>query len=374
MEEILMFTKKRIEYCNYAEFKEALNYARRYYTFVEGERPREAPKFNAYIEIKRTKVFLTYKKGSKVITYSFRLDGQENIQHINGMEAYRILKKYWPELPDLQNRKEFGYKETPNEPIKYHWNEDIATISAVIGFNKELSGKRYEDCYGYDLNSAFNFAMLNPMPDTTVEPKEYCKVKKNEIGFFYDDNGDFKIVKEGHFARYVFPLMDSPFKKFVDTWYSNKKNAKTPEEKQKAKNVLVMAVGYLQKHNPFLRAAIIGYSNEYISSFIDEDTLYWNTDSIVSRKRRLDIEENLGSDLGQWKIEHKGSFAYDGNNYQWNNDVPVVRGIPKNWFKKMYPNGFDVLKDEIPFEGNAYYIDKDDNYALKEIKYGQKKN
>lgn len=369
-----MFTRKTIEFCEHKEFKEALDYARRYLTIVEGERPsRNAPRYNAYIEIKRTNVSLTYKRGSKVKTYTFRLDGQENIKHITGMEAYRILKSYYPELPDLQKEKEYGYHETPNEPVKYHWDNKIASCSAILGFNEEKSGKRYENCYGYDLNSAFNFAMLKPMPDTSVKAKEWSKVKKNEIGFTYDDNGDFKTVFEGHYAQYVFPLMESPFKRFVEVWYNNKKNAKTKEEKQKAKNVLVYAVGYLQKHNPFLRAAIINYSNDYIKSFIDENTLYWNTDSIISTVRRPDIECNLGNEIGQWKIEHIGTFAYNGNNYQWNNSIPTVRGVPKSWFKKMFPDGFDVLRDEIPFEGNAYYIDKEDNYKLKECKYGKEK-
>ena len=35
--------------------------------------------------------------------------------------------------------------------------------------------------------------------------------------------------------------------------------------------------------------------------------------------------------------------------------MPSIRGRSKEWFKNAYPNGFDILNDEIPFmEANKY--------------------
>lgn len=77
----------------------------------------------------------------------------------------------------------------------------------------------------------------------------------------------------------------------------------------------------------------------------------WNTDSIISLVKRDDLE--LGSEIGQWSIKHQGEFAYIGSTYQWNDEIPGWRGIPKAWF----PKGFDILKDEAPDRCNPYLFD-----------------
>lgn len=364
-----MFSKKRIKYCTFEEFEEALKFAQKFYDIIEGPRPREAYYFNAYIEVKRTVVELTYKRGKQVCTYHFRLDGQDDIRQTNGMEAYKILKQYCPELPDLSQDEFYGYTNTPDFGAKYGWRNEIANCTATLGFNEKNVNTRHDDCYGYDLNSAWNYAMLQPMPDTSEHPEMFKTVEKGEIGFNYDDNGNFRLVEEGRLGIFVFKEIESPFKRFVQVWYDRKKNAKDKREKMKAKNVLTYSIGYLQRKNPFIRAAIICRANKYINSLIDENTLYWNTDSIISTVKRPDIECNIGKEIGQWKLEHSGSFAYTGYSYQWNGDIPCVRGIPKKWFETQYPNGFDILKDKLPNFGNVYYIDKDDNYSIKRCNY-----
>ena len=139
--------------------------------------------------------------------------------------------------------------------------------------------------------------------------------------------------------------MESPFKKFVNRWYEEKKNAKTKQQKAKAKGMLNYSVGYLQRVNPFLRSTIIYYANKMIKDLVDENTLYCNTDSLVSLVPRNDL--NIGTNIGEFKVEHEGQFAFRGFNYQWDNSVSY-RGIPKSWFKP----GFDILVDNIPQIGN----------------------
>ena len=359
--------KKYINYkfvgCDEKQFKNVLKYLTDptkilTLTKIETKSPMDQNScwFNAYYKVDKTKVHIWCKrkdlgKDSGYYHYIFRLDGDETII-TNGKVAYATLKKYAPNIPDLTTDPFYGYKQLDDG--NYVWSDSISLCSAVIGFNEKLTNNRYHDCYGYDINSAFTFAMLNDMPDTSKHPREFDYVKDGEIGFDYDDDGNFTCLTKGHYARFIYPLMPTPFKRFADVWYNKKKNAKTPEDKQKAKNILTHSVGYLQRKNPFLRAAIIYYSNQYIQSFIDENTLYWNTDSIVSKTRREDIEKNIGTELGQWKLEHTGDFAYKGLNYQWNKDVPPIRGIPKKWFAQ----GFDILKDEVPSQGNIYELDE----------------
>lgn len=345
----------RVVKCTLDEFNEHLKYCKRNRYIMYSERKPKMLGVIANIIVNRVNIRLTYKKpGVKLTTYVFRLDGEID-QNNQGQVAYRTLSHYFKEATgtelDIRDKKYTGYK-TINKTVNkgksneyteksYKWDSKIGSARAILYYNDKFNNQRTSDCYGYDLNSAFTAAMLNDMPDTSKEPKMYARVKKGQIGFT-GATGEFKAVFEGY-ATYVFDLMPSPFKRFAETWYSRKLNAKTPEEKAKAKHMLNDAVGYLQIVNPFMRAAIITYSNKFIQNLIDENTLYCNTDSIVSKTRRLDIEKTLGTGLGEWKIEHTGDFAYMGFTYQWNRDIPKWRGVPKKAFKE----NFDLLTDTI---------------------------
>ena len=172
--------------------------------------------------------------------------------------------------------------------------------------NEKYEGTR-NYAIGYDLNSSYSFAMLKDMPDTSKKPKTGF-IKKGEIGFDFEG----KPIFEG-WSLWVFPLMESPFKKFVNRWYEEKKNAKTKQQKAKAKGMLNYSVGYLQRVNPFLRSTIIYYANKMIKDLVDENTLYCNTDSLVSLVPRNDL--NIGTNIGEFKVEHEGQFAFRGFNY-----------------------------------------------------------
>ena len=93
---------------------------------------------------------------------------------------------------------------------------------------------------------------------------------------------------------------------------------------------------------------------------MDSNTIYCNTDSLVSIVPRKDIITGQG--IGQFKIEKKGKFIFKGFNYQWKGEPPSMRGIPKSWFKK----DFDLAVDTIPKFGNVYEY-KDG--LLKEVLY-----
>ena len=130
-------------------------------------------------------------------------------------------------------------------------------------------------------------------------------------------------------------------------------------------------MGNLQNHNPFYRATVVSRANNLIKSLIDENTIYSNTDSIVSLVERHDLP--LSKDIGGWKVENKGEFAFIGFNYQWNKEKPHYRGIPRSWF----PKNYDILTDELPTCGNIYELDpvelqlKKVNYAAEAFNLGK---
>lgn len=350
-------------YCDFTQFKKELDYARAYYTIVRGKWSPGSI-FKAYLIIERTKVELTYKKGNQTTTYVFRLDDEDPTQYTDGGEAYRIMKKYARDLPDL--RKDPWYQQFLDIDENGDFNiMTIGTTAADASFNTSKSGKRYENCYGYDLNSAWPYFLTKLMPDTRDHPRIWDYVQDGEIGFDTSDDGNWKLRRKGEFAKYVFKLYESPFKRFVDVWYKKKKEATTNKDKCKAKGVLNYSIGYLQRVNPFIRAMVICQANEYIDSLIYENgklkdnVLLWNTDSIVSTCPLPELK--LGVELGEWKLEHTGSFAFKGNTYQWNYSIPTHKGVAKGWYKNKYPNGIDILKDEIPTIEDNYYIITDNN-------------
>lgn len=360
-------------YCDVAQFNRVLKACKEKGYIIKDRFQKQDPErplgYYAFLDIQRTKVTLTTKMLDKKITvYHVRLDEEDCVEYTNGGEAYKILKQYVRNLPDL--REDEYYKDFLEE------NQDISkigTIAAVASYNPKYDNMRIENCFGYDLNSAWPYFMKSDMPDTSVKPRIYEKVGDNEIGFVADDNSQWRLCRKGEWAMFIFPLIESPFKRFVDVWYAKKKNAKNKAEKNKAKGILNFSIGYLQKVNPFIRATIICRANEYINSLIYEngklrdDVLYWNTDSIVCTHELPDLK--IGEELGEWKLQYSGSFALKKSVYQWNYGIPTHRGVSKGWYKKKYPNGVDILKDKIPSSRDNIYIITDDFRIVKREDY-----
>ena len=290
-------------------------------------------------------------KGNKAITYICDKSCSSYVHQSTGMEAYKTLQRYY-KIPAVADKTEAYF-----------------SVSGILYANPKYNGTR-KYAYGYDMNSAFSWGMLQNMPkDTEKGPIAFSrKVKDNEIGFLADGT----LALKGEYAAYLFNSEESPFKRFVEVWYNKKKNAKTPEDKVKAKDILVMSVGYIQRKNFWYRAAIIGYCNRLIHSLIKkypEDILVSNTDSIISTCRIPEIEANLGQEIGQWKFEHEGNFAYIGLNYQWDFCVPTYRGIPKSWFKQ-FKDKYDILRDGLPPMANYYEYNKK-KQCLERVRYGK---
>jgi len=298
-----------------------------------------------YIE-DRTVQFSVTVRDPKPITYITRKDSKEIVQGTNGAFAYRELSKEF--------RRKAGYS-LPQTECDY-------SARAIIAYRNDYNRKRVQ-AFGYDMNSAYAWGLCQDIPDTREVIGTDRIVQEGEIGFslrtFYGLPGwelvrefSFKISDEGELADIVFRKVPSPFIDFSKRWYERKINAKTEEEKAKAKGMLTYSVGYLQRKNPYLRALVIDRCNKKILSLIDDNSIYCNTDCIVSLEKRDDIV--LSSEMGDFKLEHEGDFAFVGTNTQWNKDRPSYRGVPNNWFK----DGYDILKDAVPANSNDYVFDK----------------
>ena len=348
----MKFSRYRERYISVDEMNQHLKYVFDYYDIeYRAKRSDETFRRTAFIEDLMVQFKLTYKKGSFACTYICRKDSEECTNKINGGEAFRILSKYY---------------KVPKVDKKYCGRADDGGLSAspILWQNPKYEGQWLE-AIGYDLNSAYSAAMLQPIPNTSVEPKEGKIKEGKEIGFKEvlnpkNPNATMLVPQFSGFSMWVFPLMESPFTKFVETWYDKKCNSLPGStEKLKAKGVLNYSVGQLQNVNPFIRACIIGRCNKLIESLIDpETTLFCNTDSIVSLKP-LNIK--IGNGIGEWKIEHQGKVAYKGANYQWAGGDVSYRHIPKSWF----PKGWDITKDPVPNHGNIY---KFENERLRKVK------
>ena len=343
-----MFGRFRKQFVDFKTMNQHLKYCynNRQILFRAKEK-NETFGIKAFIEDCEVQFKLTYRRGSKPCTYIFRKDGDTS-QVIDGGEAFRILSLYY---------------KVPHVDEKYcgRYDEGGMSASPWLYKNDKYEGTRNK-AYSYDLNSAYSFGMLQKMPDTSKEPQAKQIIEGKEIGFKevpkpHDPNNVMLVPMYKGYSLYTFPLIESPFKKFVETWYNKKLN---PDTKNKAKGVLNSSIGYLQKVNPFLRATIIGYCNEFIKSKMDENTLYCNTDSLVSLVKRDDFK--IGTNIGEWKIDHEGLFAYKKYNYQWDFEKPHYRGKSRNWFK----DGYDLLKDPPPTYGNIYKFNKN-KYQLEEV-------
>lgn len=326
-----MFVQKRKEYVDLVTINKHLKNVYQYYRLCFREkRDDETFKDQAFI-VDRMKFFeLSYNNGGYRCTYIFNKANADTEDHrqITGMQAFNVLCRMSHVNKVIKDKMEAPFSAAP-----------------LLYYNEKYNNTRH-DAICYDMNSAYSWAMLQDQPDTSKPPKAKY-IDKDEIGFDLDGNR-----QTSGFSIYVFKLIPSPFKRFVYHYYEMKRNPKNKSEKRKAKEYLNFSVGFLQGRDPYTRANIIGLCNERIESLIDENTLYANTDSIVSMVERPELE--IGDEIGQWKVEHRGKFAYREYSYQWNNDVPSVRGKPKEYFQK----GFNLLTDDMPLCDNIYEFDR----------------
>ncbi len=276
------------------------------------------------IDYSITRVNMTITRGNFVDRYSVDLiEGEKPVINNIGWVA-AMFKKIVPVI-----KSGYGRQEIPAPTFEMPGHTKILWDYLDPG-NFSYTNDKYKlkklKCYSYDLNSAYSFAMLKPMPDTD-HPKFDDIVGPGEIGF-RKNTILVPVVGEGRHADVVFKLIESPYKAFVDKYYSLKENEPRGSQKRAYyKQILNITSGLLHRYNIFHRLMVLYYAKMYIQKFIDENTVYCNVDSIVSTKKRSDIPTS--NKIGDFKLEHSGDiFKFKQVAiYQWNDEIHYS-GIP----------------------------------------------
>lgn len=247
----------------------------------------------------------------------------------------------------------------------------VQSAKPFIGFNEKFNNTEHH-VVCYDLNSAYAEPLMDKIIDT-YNPRYMDYVGKDEVGFRFNDD-DLKMVKPGKMADIVFPIIDSPYKDFVKKYYDIKKTApRDSKERDLAKQILVITVGLFQNTNPYLRAYIIGRCNEKIAYFVNkykDKVCMWNTDAVYSTERIEELDNLIGDNIGQFKIEYEGLFRQKGQNYQ---KVDVHETSYRGVMKALFDKDFNLLTDGLPKVILPYVMDKETFELLKnkEYEYGE---
>ena len=176
------------------------------------------------LDILYTRIILRYYgNGNLYTTYIFQLDGSEHQQAIPGLRTFSLLQRMSNKgVVDLTGNSKWYNAEYDT------WN--LAPIGGLIYFNQKLKDIRFENCIEYDRRSAYASALMEDIPDTRRPPKEGGYLQKGEIGFrtmsqgYNDEEQFYAIFEEGMYADYIYPAMESPFKKFAQYYYNIKLN------------------------------------------------------------------------------------------------------------------------------------------------------
>ena len=289
---------------------------------------------NNVIAVMQANVVLTMNKGKSTYQYHFNLNGENKIL-VNPRVVYSTFKKY-VQFKDIDNP--YGYSS-----------------KGILFYNDKFDGKT--TAYSYDLNSSYSNAMINcDYPDMDKFVGTRMRVGDGEIGFV-DVLGNVRVVEKGEIAEYVYkklPCSDKLYygmMKFVMHYYRMKKNAKTPDEKMKAKDFLNFSIGCLQNHNWMFRTCILSYANKIITDLIEKyekHVIYCNTDNITLD---IPIELDIGKGIGQFKLEHENECVKKkGSAIQWENKL-IYRGITSSRLK----DDFDLLTDELTYTKPTKY-------------------
>lgn len=327
---------------DYKLFNDLVDYARAHSIILnkrwEERSKTESCRFYSFFHRTQKFAILTtrYYGGSKGNVVSFKFDMYEDnkTSDVQGSVVYATMQRYY-KTPDFTS-DEYVCNRLCYSPAE---GKFLVTVGGVLGYSKKNNRTRqYAWCY--DRTSAYAWHLLQDLPLGDSYETERV-VREGETGFFlFGDT--VKLAKPGQYASFIFKLQPSPYKEYVEKYFDLKKQAQSPRERQNAKDMLNFGIGYFQRKNPFIRYYIVLKANEMIESLIDEDTLMWNTDAIYSRRKRDDLD--IGNEIGQFKLEFEGEFAYIGTIYQKGDEPPHARKI----IRKLFKPGFDLLKDPMP--------------------------
>lgn len=308
---------------NLEQMKEILAYVKEYFNYSYSKPPTDKRiKAEVYIDDcpKYLKVTGKYINSVKLTTYIFSKDGREVELEPSVSDVYKEMV-----------RKTSGYHDLLDEDEKYdNYSSSPFTFSDYRYWYKE------QNVISYDVNKSYFYLMSQDFPDTR-QPKGKGIVRPREIGF--RDSGkviqsrdgrlrlQLQLVKPGEYADFRYPRRESPFKKYVEYKQKQLELATTKEEIKRIKQSINYSIGNLQHHNPIWRAWIVESGNKRIKSFMDKNTIYCNTDCVVSLVPRPDIP--VSDKVGDFKIEHQGKCTIENATITWEDGTDNRKGVPK---------------------------------------------
>ena len=315
-----------------------------------------------YVDISETKCKLTYKLIKKR-TYVFDLDGNQLSEQSVINACSQLAKAYKCEdVGEVLGIKYDHAMAVDGKPKGYR--ENIGSATPFKYYNKKYYNKEVK-AYEYDLSSAYLQVLAKLRLPKLSTMKCNTVIGKNQVGFFQVNatrtgNKLAFSYKEGTYAQWVFDLTDDmPYKDWATKTLSKLSTMASGTEKDKIKNVPRYAVGQMQHHNPFIRCMVVDTCTKLIKSLMNEDTIYSNTDSIISLTRREDIE-NYTEYKFHTDSKHYNARFYmiqDGDSiiYQWNKEIPKASGLKKRYierYNREHAEKFTLGTDEMPVKTN----------------------
>lgn len=328
-----------------------------------------------YVDVGSTKCKITFKL-IKTITFVFDLDGNVLTEQ-TVLNACAQLNKAC-KVEDVSTVG-FVYDKTPGfdgKPTGYR--EVIGSASPLKDCNKKFAGTS-NVAYGYDMSSAYLQVLSQIRVPIISTMKKNAKVGPNQVGFYrfgICKSSPYDALKftyvEGIPCDFVFDLTpDAPYKDWAIKLFNKIQNTPKGIERDKLKDIPRLAVGQQQNHNPFFRCMVVETCNKLIKSLIDENTIYYNTDSIISIVPRPDIMARTDYKFHE---DHTGCvFRLDRNKliYQWDHELPKIGGYTKRCiehYNKTHDEPWELNKDNYPtMHVNLYQISCINNMLVLKI-------
>lgn len=287
---------------------------------------RESLRNSSFVKFNPKLVTVTTRYGKDFFdipcTYIFSRD-DEALHLKQGSEEYSIFSRACGNnLPDWAN-DEWTINNLGKQDGKF-----LNKQTPILKYNPDFNHQENVHVYQYDLNSAYLGCIYKKWLDTN-NPIFNSKLQENQVGFFVTDKLEM-CDKPGTQVDIAFPLIDTPdsIKRYCDRWFERKSQKENLLLKKNAKYQIVDSIGYLQYHNPYLRAWIVESCNNKIQSLIDKHSdifVLANTDAIFTTEK-IDVE--IGDKLGQFKCE-EGYITLDGVNYTSKEFGNKIRGKQK---------------------------------------------
>lgn len=296
--------------------------------------PREEIGQDAFIWDTGSKYVVLYKPGLQAKQYVFDKDGK-----------YLIQKR----VKDVVSAMSRSYKIQRTEDIMGIHPDKIESAEPLLYKNMKYDGKATR-AYCYDLKSAYAQMLKLPLPDIRTAQYDVA-IGDNQVGFYAIGEHLYCSFEKGKVCQYVFDLMDSPYVKWIDKVQKRIDKAETVNEKEEIKFIYRAAVGDLQNLNPFWRCIVVERCNQLVKSYIDDNTVYCNTDSLVSETPRDDI---LADPQFKWVLKRSNEvfkWQHNKENYQWNDEIPSYKGPKKRYiqyYNMKHDKPWDILTDPIP--------------------------